>query len=158
MSSHPSSVREKPQSLAYPKLQVIRMRLNCAQDDVCKLGHYIQLRKEEDFIRTFAAIDRFDQEMKQLFKDTSSYNSPETRQSRPIKVRLYQTRSFTKALYHALVTQLAHCITPHNVKLHLAIHENLRSTTRHIDLDMFLSTCNEPCKWQETKCIITGGG
>lgn len=162
------SLLPSPQSSVsqpYAKLKVVKGKLIRAESDREAMGDldiFVRLQEEQEFVTMLEAMGSFSRIMRQVYKPTADphHNAATTRATiidqgiKPENGPAYLARDLMQTLHGSLTDCLTDCGLDHKARLHLPVLQKAEPAVPSLDVDMFLSTCTEPRKWQEAKCLV----
>jgi hypothetical protein len=144
---------------------VVKDRLPHAGSDRATAGDldmFVRLREDQDYAVMLEAMGAFKSVMRQVYTLTADPHDNTTTTEVTVtnqEVNLetspaYLARDLMQSLHSSLTGRLTYCELGHKARLHLPISQKEEPTVPGVDVDMYLSTCREPCNWQEAKCVI----
>ncbi|KAL4862579.1 hypothetical protein BDV12DRAFT_178605 [Aspergillus spectabilis] len=148
--------------LPFPKLQILRKNLHVEGGHVQHLQGIktiIRQPEVEDYITILQEINSFGRTMRQLYGtvidpyDVSA--DPKLANAESESKPDDGAHSVKRKLLHVLHSSLIRCVTScncsHEARLYFPISQ---ASDTEFEVDMFLSTCQEPFEWQEARCLV----
>jgi hypothetical protein len=150
-------------SSSLPKLQIVKRLIHGDGGghvhNLQDLDTIIRHQEEKDYVTILREISTFSRVMRQLYRpmaephhavtDTKSDNFEREikRNDGPDTM----IRELLHVLHSSLVNSSTNCVCRHEARLYLQVHQ---AADTELEVDMFLSTCQGPLKWQEAKCSV----
>ncbi|KAI9853501.1 MAG: hypothetical protein M1813_002206 [Trichoglossum hirsutum] len=150
----------------HAKLRALLPHLQHAErsnvDPAPPLRRLVQLpTREEDCKRMLRLVTEYNEKIQSLFLDTSPILREEPEGQLPRRryreTPKYQARDSAHTLYQVFASQWPGCQNPHEAKLRLTTYKSSRSLSLQepTSFDMLFSTHSEPCRWQESRILVT---
>ncbi|KAK6497864.1 hypothetical protein TWF481_012263 [Arthrobotrys musiformis] len=162
--------------IQYPKLEIIKEKLSETEEHqsaIDYLSPYIHLTGVQDYKVLIGAMKIFNEEMKQVYKFSSSSESealhtnvnrglatkPTSQSTQPDSLveAVHPVRNMIEQLHGSLIRSLG-CRSSHNARLHLPAQDGTNSTKCDpgpgLNVDIYFSTCSGKSGWQGAKCTV----